>query len=428
MNHNTLRRHPPASRRFTARPAPRRRPSSLVAASVIGFATVASLALSGCGLAAQASAGTVELCPDQVVVSAGTPLLVATATSAEPAPAWTERLAAALARAADTDHPVCAAIVTPQGRLVALPLTPRRGNGEVEHGSQRATLIARNVAAVHAELAGLTATDPGLDLRRQLDRAVRLDPAARQLWVISSGVSTAPPIDLGHLGWDLDPATTAQWLAANGWLPDLHGRQVTFIGLGQAAGTQPALSPPLRSRVLALWQGVCRAAGATSCDIDPQQPQPTAPRATNPVPVIALPSQPVIPVTPRQTAGEPGRPARASTTVPAAALFPIDSAVLTTEADTTLRGLVPAAKEPDCALTVIGHTDAVTGTPAHNLALSQARAAAVAARLVALGVPRARITTVTGVGAAGNSAAAERADPALVSRHRTVTLTFSCHS
>jgi len=74
---------------------------------------------------------------------------------------------------------------------------------------------------------------------------------------------------------------------------------------------------------------------------------------------------------------------------------------------------------------VAGHTDAVTGTRAHNVHLSRARADAVAQRLVDLGLPRDRLGRIEGLGPERASIARETADPGQVSRDRKVEITFS---
>jgi outer membrane protein OmpA-like peptidoglycan-associated protein len=73
---------------------------------------------------------------------------------------------------------------------------------------------------------------------------------------------------------------------------------------------------------------------------------------------------------------------------------------------------------------VIGHTDALTGSAAHNRRLSQRRADAVGVELVRLGLPKDQLEAPKGVGSQGASLSAEKADPAQVSRDRRVEITF----
>jgi outer membrane protein OmpA-like peptidoglycan-associated protein len=59
---------------------------------------------------------------------------------------------------------------------------------------------------------------------------------------------------------------------------------------------------------------------------------------------------------------------------------------------------VAGAQRGDVVVEIVGHTDP-SGTRAHNLRLSRARAQAVADRLVELGLPAEHIGTVKGVAA-----------------------------
>src|SRR4051794_20180817 len=73
-------------------------------------------------------------CPEDVARSSDTVVLTATATSAEPAVAMPASLRSRLRTAALAGKPTCVAIVSPQGDLTAVDVTPRRSNGQVENG------------------------------------------------------------------------------------------------------------------------------------------------------------------------------------------------------------------------------------------------------------------------------------------------------
>lgn len=73
--------------------------------------------------------------------------------------------------------------------------------------------------------------------------------------------------------------------------------------------------------------------------------------------------------------------------------FEIDKATILPESMGTLNMVAQVMKDnPDIKFDVEGFTDN-TGTPAHNVALSQQRADAVKAQLVSMGIPASRLTT-----------------------------------
>ncbi|WP_419807659.1 OmpA family protein [Sphingomonas sp.] len=115
---------------------------------------------------------------------------------------------------------------------------------------------------------------------------------------------------------------------------------------------------------------------------------------------------------------------RLEVSLPGDVLFDFDKATIRPDAIPTLAKVADAAARSGRPITVEGHTDA-RGGPSHNRPLSEARARAVADRLVAAGIERARITSV-GFGAtrpvAPNSDAAGRDDPAGRQRNRRVAV------
>jgi outer membrane protein OmpA-like peptidoglycan-associated protein len=376
--------------------------------SLATIAVASAIASAGC--AAPLVAPTPPVCGPAAATNPADPVITATATSAEPAvilPGAVLALLRQLARSGD----LCAIVLPPQGARRVLPLTPHRGR-EIEHGPARDRVMEKNLTAIATAVGELAASDSGLDTLRLLQTSPLRAPSHGPLIVITSGLSTLPPVDLRHLGWDLDADTVVSFLREQREIPDLTGRRVLLAGLGFAAGRQPQLRQGLRDRVVRLWTSVCRAGGASSCQIDSTEPDPVQPIAINVVPVIPLPRIPEL---------SDGGPLP----LPASALFPLDSARLGPDASELLRPLVARMLADDLAVSIRGCTDASTGTQAHNDRLSRDRAEAVAAALIRLGVREGRIDSVQGGGSCGASKRQEHNHPELIAKHRQVSLTFS---
>lgn len=368
------------------------------------------MACPSCSTVVSTPASALASCAVEVAQRADTAVVAATATSAEPAaelpPGLRAHLESTAARGIDT----CLAIVTPQGKLAAFDLTPRRPSGQTENGPSRASKVSRNLDALEAQLTNQAQTSDGLDPLATLERSVRLHPTPGTLYLISSAVATKAPVDLRQLGWNLDPESQAVGLSLEGWLPALHGWRVHLVGIGDVAGKQPQLTPPLRQLLRSWWLAICQYAGAAQCIVDPELLNNAPPRSRNDVPIVPLPAP---------TVGE------GSVTLPTALLFSIDSAVIGPYADAALRDVVSTALGSTRVVNVAGYTDAATGTRVHNLRLSKARAEAVAQRLIDLGLPADRLGRVEGLGPGEASKAREMADPGQISRDRKVQITYS---
>jgi outer membrane protein OmpA-like peptidoglycan-associated protein len=391
----------PSPRRMHQTPA-RKLIWSLVAAAAVSGCTA------GCTAAGQAPTRSPRTCADDVTQASSTPVIAATATSAEPAPALPAMLRNALRERARAGRSACVAITTQRG-LIGLDVTPRRPGGQVENGPARPVEVERNLDAVSARLATLAESRDGLDPLRVIDAATRLHPRAGTLYVVTSGVATVTPTDLRTLGWDLDADDQAVRLARAREIPSLVGWRVRFVGIGDVAGPQPVPGIALRERLRQWWTAICHAGRAASCDADTELLRAGPPASRNGVPIVPLP-QPHI--------------THRALILPNALLFPIRSAHLGDGADGELRAVVERVLKTKEFVRITGHTDAITGTEAGNLRLSGQRATAVAERLVSLGLPQARIDRVEGVGDGGASRARELADPGQVAADRNVRIGF----
>jgi hypothetical protein len=203
----------------------------------------------------------------------------------------TERLTAFADRAAEPGAAIVRLVVggSPPRVVAEQDLTPLRANGKVEHGPQRRRLIEAAVGRFAAQVQGARSTAPGLDVLTLLDYAARTRPGT-DLIVVSSGLSTTDPVDWRALTLSASPADVVRDLASRGLLPDLAGHDVTFIGLGQTGGTQPALPISARRTVQQLWAQLCQAARGRGCRVVDEPLRSAPPLAAAPVPVVPVPA------------------------------------------------------------------------------------------------------------------------------------------
>ncbi|MGV9676436.1 OmpA family protein [Nocardia sp. NPDC003482] len=344
--------------------------------------------------------------------------IVATSTSAEPRVALPDSLVSKLIdMAKQSKHPGDAAVhvvSSATGTITTTDLTPVRPNGQVQHATADADRqIAASVRELGDSVADARADQPGLDLLGLLDRASQLPG---DIEVISSGISTAAPVDWRVIGWNAKPDSVIDSIARQGRLFSLTGRHVTFHGLGIAAGSQPGLPPFARSLVEQLWVGICQRAGAASCTVAHDAMSAAAPVATLPVPVVPVPD----------AITEGGCPVWASLTDQALHFAP-DSAALPPNADDALRPIVASAVQCNVqSIDITGHI-ADTGSGRDDGDLSGQRAHAVANRLVALGLSARQLGRVTGKGASEPvlpNFTDGRFDEAKAQQNRRVELTF----
>ncbi len=210
----------------------------------------------------------------------------------------------------------------------------------------------------------------------------------RRLLVLSDGLSTTGCADLTNARFG-----SAQELRSIvsvcgtqgefGELPDLDGVRVTFMGLGHSAGGQPSADSARRTWLGRLWTALCERAGAArgSCAVS---------RA--PVGRTETSDGGAARSLPDDAAVSFGEQDVRTYTLSGAALFATDSARLRDAAGPALVDLAVTVRTTSSLdrVEVRGYVDP-RGSRANDRALSRARADAVAAELVAHGVPADRV-------------------------------------
>lgn len=318
-------------------------------------------------------------------------LVVATATANEPGAQLPSGFDDTL-RAANATHRGKVTILLPRGGRAEqvgdqVPVAVMRDGTDPENDPD---LIARGLAHISADLsprlAQLASNEPALDLLTGLNEAARRAPRATVI-AISSGLQTTGLADFTGLGWGFRNSDVVTSLRDHGFLPELSGKKVVFVGLGDTTGpAQPPLPEPMRAKVESLWLDICHASGADECVT--ARPSSTAPTvSTTAAKVVAVPSF-LLPPLPDAGGSMP---------VPTEALFAPDSADLLPQADAPLTALAAALLSRGATVDLVGHTWSV-GPADTARALSERRANAVATALVQRGVPPQRIGSVSGVG------------------------------
>jgi outer membrane protein OmpA-like peptidoglycan-associated protein len=347
---------------------------------------------------------------------AGAIVIAATATANEPAPALSSANVALLETAGESSTSAVAYVVNPAtGQPAPLPLTPKRGDGQVEYGPRRSQLLAQNLSRIGSQIGNQAATGPFDLLTTMLDASRVTSPPATML-LLTSGVTTSGGFDLRQVGWAEPPASAAADLKQHGLLPDLSGWAVIFSGLGETVGRQPALPLPQQTTLASYWLAICHAAGAAACRVD-DSPRPIRPsRSTVPVPVVPVPAVQSI----------TGPHGQQQSIVPADLLFAFGSATLLPGASSYLAPIAARAGAGSFSVSITGQASPDGGTASYNLRLSALRAQAVQRRLIMLGLPARQITQVNGIGTAGQSCTVEGTlDESKCAQLRRVVITLS---
>jgi len=214
-------------------------------------------------------------------------------------------------------------------------------------------------------------------------------PAGSPVWGFSPLLDTTGALDFNQLAFHEWPPTVVAATTAAGALPDLKGRDVTFV-VTPVAGQQQKLSELQVGYQHAVWEGIATAAGASNVTFfDGTGTTP----GTGTIPPVPIPDP-----TAKINSEQQG-PTR-TCTLPSPALFVPDTPNLIDKSATlTALGECVGTLDPTTKIAVEGHTAAVAGgDEASATDLSTRRATEVAALLKELGVPAENVTQVVGYG------------------------------
>jgi len=234
-------------------------------------------------------------------------------------------------------------------------------------------------------------------------------PDGGPVWVFSPMLDTRAPLDFRELAFDEAPADVVKAVRKAKALPDLKGRQVSFV-INPVAGEQAPLSELQTGYLHAVWEAVAKAAGAKRVEFfdgtGKVPGQGTGPSVAVPVPDDVS----------TETEGT-----AVVCRLPTPALFVINTPNLI-DRGRTLNGLKKClAKAPEEYRVVVeGHT---SGDPSDNgratVELSKQRATVVAVLLKELKVPASSIHRVIGYGRSE-----PLVDPPSDARNRAVVVRF----
>ena len=273
-------------------------------------------------------------------------------------------------------------------------------------------------------LGKLAPKQPEADVFEALRTAALATPVDGTIVLLDSGIPTKG--QLSFLDGDLfaaaqTPDEVTGYLKTNRLLPDMGGRSVVLVDVGQTADPQADLNEDLRTRVVSLWDHVAKSAGA-SCTQSIAGATPRQSVDTNGIGVtpVALPAAPIF------------KPCSATVLSDGGPVgFQGDLAVFRNEAGAraALQPLADEAKNGNMSVNLIG-TTASARTKSFRDQLSKDRAEAVKAILVEQGVDPARISTV----GAGNESKYQIRDtgpnggllPGPAAENRRVVVELSC--
>ena len=256
-----------------------------------------------------------------------------------------------------------------------------------------------------AELASIKANNPESDVLESLRLAVRsladITGMEKTILVIDSGLSTTGVMDFNRNLILADPGDLADTLYQKAAIPNFEGITVIWLQMGDVASPQEALSSAQRESLIAIWKAIIEKTGGTV--IFSEAPANLARDASYPdVTPVELPDE--MPISYDAAAIEEAATKEAESELfnepqflsEEQVKFIGDSDQYINEAS-AIEVIAPIADymvaHPDFELLLIG-TIAGDETTDYSIRLSKARADAVKATLISLGVPEERILTL----------------------------------
>jgi len=344
---------------------------------------IATLGLAACG--GQHVAGTVtDPAPTQTKTPAA--LAVITGDRNSPLAILTPTLTAMMRRAINRDAGFALIDAGGRPRLFSVDLGTHLGNPDAQNAADQQQLSQAAQALDRA-----TPVTAQSDPWTAFDEAVGWlkGQGGGTLVIENSGLGTTGFLDYRQPGLlSAEPKDLVTFAQHTHELPDATGIDVILLGIGWTTTPQPALTGPERTNLVAQWQALTAASGAT-VTVDPTPltgPGPAGAPPVTPIPVTEVSWQP-----PAGTCGRAFNSNSVHFVVGTAQL--IDPAA----ASAALRRVVASLKANHQIATVTGTTSS-EGGQSLNVPLSRSRATTVALLLHQIGLPTSQIGPVVGDG------------------------------
>lgn len=360
--------------------------SRLCRAAVIGLtAATAISACSSSGSTSAASSSSAQSLGQTCITDAAAPLaLVIDARSNVPKLSLPGYLDALLEAAADKGRPISVIVDDGSPQVYGAPhaFSSNAANASARQQDLETYL---NKYYLGPLLSGkYHAQKAETDVLKALDLAASAVGPGGNIIVIDSGLQTVAP--LAYQQSELltaSPSDIVTFLRSQQLLPGLQGTHVELSGIGYTAAPQPALDEAQRNNLTAQWEAIVTAGGGC-VKSDPTPNTAGEQSGLPPVSIVRPPTEPVFTncgTIALADAGDVG--------------FNVGQATYRdpAKAEAMLSRLASTLKQGSEHITLIGSTSSEGGDSV-NGPLSLARAQAVQASLVALGIPGARIRAI----------------------------------